>query len=634
MSAWRRFAEWLHLQWPAGTVEKLPEVREDGSTNVPGLFVAGDLRGVPLLKFSADTGARVAERLADDLSRAGQSPAGADVFDLAIVGAGVAGMSAALTARRRGLRFVVLESSEPFSTIVNFPRAKPIYTYPKDMTPAGELAVTASVKEALVDELRGQTVDQGIVPASARVERVAKAPHGFDVVLAGGDTVRARRVLAALGRSGDFRRLDVPGEDLDKVSNRLHDPRDFQARRVLVVGGGDSALESAIALAENGADVTLSYRRADLARPKAENTERANELAASGKLALRLATEVTEIREQDVVLRHADGRSETIPNDFVFAMIGREAPLEFFRRSGVTIAGDRGAKFWATLLAFAGVIGFLYHWKAGGKLTAKFQAHDWFPFQFMRPEDASTLAGTLGIAFQTPAAWFTLAYTLAIVGFGVRRIRRRRTPYVTVQTLTLMAFQIVPLFLLPSVLLPWAGHRGAFGDADRVVTIAPAAATRWEESVLHSPEDPAALLDSVRPDLPADVAAWPDLSLEVSWPIRHAGDRLLLHGADGRLATVRVSDRRIHVHDPTRGSSWWADQLFPASEWDAQGREYWRTIGLILAWPLFLWNVFTYQPMVLWLVISVVQTFVLIPLLIRFWGKGAYCGWICSCGGL
>ena len=233
----RRYAEWLHLRWPAGTVEALPEVREDGSTSVPGLFIAGDLAGTPLLKFALDSGARLAQRTASEL-RGSRSPEG--LVDLAIVGGGVAGMAAALEAKRAGLTFEVLEAAQPFFTIVHFPKAKPIFTYPLAMTPAGSLQVKAEVKEALVDELDAQVRAAGIEARAARAERVERLGADHLVVhLTGGGTVRARRVIVAIGRSGDFRLLDVPGEDLPKVYNRLHDPMEYAGRKAMVVGGGD-----------------------------------------------------------------------------------------------------------------------------------------------------------------------------------------------------------------------------------------------------------------------------------------------------------------------------------------------------------------------------------------------------------
>src|SRR6185295_8024744 len=228
-----RYTRWLHTRWPAGSVEPLPEVAPDGSTRVPGLSISGDLTGIPLLKFALDTGARAVQ---------GLSPSGdPGVLDLVILGAGVSGMAAAVEAKKRDLRFEILEAEEPFATLVNFPRQKPIYTYPRAMEPAGDLKVSADVKEALVAELVEQTEHAGIRPRKARAERVERGGESLVVHLEGGDPIRARRVLIAIGQSGDFRMLGVAGEDLDKVYNRLHDPKDFAGLDALVVGGGDSA---------------------------------------------------------------------------------------------------------------------------------------------------------------------------------------------------------------------------------------------------------------------------------------------------------------------------------------------------------------------------------------------------------
>src|SRR5262245_906897 len=152
---------WLHTGWPAGTVEKLPEVNEDGTTRVPGVRVVGDLTGIPLLKFSADTGARAIQALAreDDFQKRRGS---AGLVDVAIIGAGVSGIAAAMEAKKQGLSYVVFEAAQEFNTIVNFPKAKPIYTYPTDMVPAGQMTLSADVKEALLDELELQRKSHGI----------------------------------------------------------------------------------------------------------------------------------------------------------------------------------------------------------------------------------------------------------------------------------------------------------------------------------------------------------------------------------------------------------------------------------------------------------------------------------------
>ncbi len=568
-----RYARWLHTQWPAGTVEKLPEIAEDGSTNVDGVYVVGDLSGIPLLKFSLDGGARVIGTILDDPAFR-NAPASDGVIDILIVGAGVAGMAAAVEAKKRKRTFRVFEATESFSTIVNFPKAKPIYTYPREMTPQGDLQVTAQVKEALVEELEAQVKAAGVVPEIGRVETIRRDGALIRVTLAGGAEHRARAVVVAIGRSGNFRSLNVPGENLDKVSNRLHDPMDFSGRNVLVVGGGDSALEAAIALAQAGAHVVISYRRAEFSRPKPDNVEKLRALAADpmadvsveqpvservttasvaglgrrpGSITLKLPSEVKEIREDSVDLVTKDGPAVTIPNDNVFLLIGREAPLEFFRRNGLRVAGDMRPKNWAMLGLFLAFCTWLYNWKSGGRFGNLWYENHWFPTNL--GDLASGLAldphGLAGIAVQSassPSFWYTLAYSLLVVIFGVQRIRRRKTPYVKAQTLTLMAVQVLPLFLLPEILLPWMNYHGF---------------------------------------LPQGLA----------------------------------------------------DGLFPVVDY-GHGREFWRAYGLILAWPLMVYNIFTDQPLWWWVALGSVQTFVLIPLAIRYWGKGAYCGWICSCGAL
>lgn len=587
----RKYIKWLHTQWPAGVVEKLPEVKEDYSTNVPGLYITGDLTGIPLLKFSSDSGARVVQTIISDTNFEKQRARSSDakILDLVIIGAGVSGMAAALEAKKAGLHFEILEATEPFSTIVNFPKAKPIYTYPTEMTPTGDLQFTATVKEPLVDELQEQTIKRGIEPLIAHADRVERKGDHFEIILANRDSLLARRVIIAIGRSGNFRKLDVPGEDRDNVYNRLHDPMDFDKKDVLVVGGGDSAMETAIALAQCGANVTLSYRKGEFSRPKPANLDHLNQLIENpaadvsvetpvservttsaggflgasrkpGKINLMMKSQVKKIADKDVILTDSNGQEVTIPNDAVFSMIGREAPLGFFRRSGIRITGEMHTKQWIGFGLFILFCAFVYNWKAGAgaSLTNFFHEHNWFPFNLTewisnlgssiaaQAGDPHTIIGTLNLTVTEPGFYYSLAYCLLVLIFGIKRIKRRNTPYVTIQTISLTTIQIIPLFLLPYFILPILGNLGVF-----------------------------------------------DFGIGKSI----------------------------------------ADALFPAVNY-GYGREYWRAYGLILAWPLFVWNVFTWQPLTWWLIISLVQTFVIIPGIIYFWGKGAYCGWICSCGAM
>src|SRR5688572_3425321 len=433
-----RYAHWLHLMWPAGRVEKLPRVNDDFSTNVPGLYIVGDLTGVPLLKFSSDSGARAVRTIA---KRAQPRAAGGDALDLVVIGGGVAGMAAALEAKSANLRCEILEASEPFSTVVNFPKAKPIYTYPTGMTPAGELQFRDEVhpKEQLLDDLRRETIEKGVTPKIARAERVVRKGDLLEVVLAEGrPSLAARSVIIAIGRSGDFRKLNVPGEDLNKVYNRLHDPKDFADKDVLVVGGGDSALETAIAIAECGGRVTLSYRKAEFSRPKPENVEKLKALVAvpsadvqvekptservttavgdymgahrkPGAIRLMLSSNVKRINELDVVVTDAADAEVTLPNDAVFTMIGRDPPLDFLRRSGVKIAGDRGAVWWTTLVAFLIFCVWMYHWKKEGVTVTGIESVDrvvnvgsWWHARNWFPYGTSSALKSLGGAWANP----------------------------------------------------------------------------------------------------------------------------------------------------------------------------------------------------------------------------------------
>ncbi|MGE9290952.1 MAG: NAD(P)-binding domain-containing protein [Puniceicoccales bacterium] len=588
----KRYAHWLHLKWPAGKIEKLPISGEDGETNIAGIRVSGDLTGIPLLKFSADTGARAIRAFLAESRFNPSRDADDPILDVAIIGGGVSGIAAAKEARQQSLHFAVFEAREAFSTIRNFPKGKPIFTYPTGMEPTGGMHFHSQVKEDLLTELEEQQNESEIVPVSARIESISREGDGLVLQRPDGESIRARAVLVAIGRSGNHRKLGIPGEEKDKVYNRLHDPREYEGQQVLIVGGGDSAAEAAIALTVCGAKVTLSYRKPELSRPKPENTEKLYALAAnpetetgvespsservstsaaswmrganpSGKLTLRLGTEPVQIQDDAVTLKDSQsGEESTLANDVVFSMIGREPPLDFFRRSKLKVLGDRGLTFWLGMSAFILFCFWLYQWKGGKPIPFYGYLPSWLsPNPNALAQWMQNLGGSIGSWFQnpanvlgtfarsasTPSFYYTLAYSAVVVIFGIRRIRYRKTPYVTVQTLTLMTIQVFPLFLLPEILLPWLGHNGAFDS-----------------------------------------------------------------GA-GR---------------------WFADTFFPAVSYDPNGREYWRAYGFILAWPLMAWNWFTAQPLWGWLIVGSIQTFVILPLIIRRWGKGAYCGWICSCGAL
>lgn len=566
----KKYTNWLHGQWPSGTVEKLPIVNADGTTNIPGIYIVGDLKGTPLLKFSADSGAKALHHIQQQPSFHNRKVAD-DTYDVIIVGGGVSGYAAALEAKKSGLKILVLEASSAFSTIKNFPKSKPIYTYPTMMKPEGQLRFDGDigVKETLLASLATQIESEQIPIEIAAVSHVQRKAgiiqvHGDDL-----NTLKAHRVVIAIGRSGKYRQLDVPGFDFDKVVNRLHDPKTYADKNIIVVGGGDSALESAIATSEQGANVTLSYRGRSFSRAKAENIDRIHALADKQALRLEMGSKLSNIEKDHVTINTMHSEKRVLKNDFVLAMIGREAPLEFFRRSGIDIAGTGTIKGWVFLTFFLLLCIAVYDWKGFGFFQPIWNLisfpnnmpgvlsglSDWWSQQV---NDRSTLLGTVATSMLSRSFYYTVIYTSCIAIFGWLRIKRRNTPYVTLQTWTLFLVQLIPLFLLPEVILPWLGYLGVYDSGVGRV-----------------------FADSLFPSY------------------------------------ISSQDLANHV---------WPDWGHP--------RAYWHAYGFILAWPLNVYNVFTDNPIWGWIVISALQTFVIIPLLIYKWGKGAYCGWICSCGAL
>ena len=211
---------WMHTRWPAGVVEKLPESGEFGVTNIPGVRIVGDLTGIPLLKFSSKTGAeavrailrsrisRAMRRLKPE-RKADERPGTADeLLDLAIIGGGVSGVSAAIEAKKAGLNFRIFEATQPFSTVANFPKAKPIYTYPTDLKLEGGLQFTTDVKEALLEELEAQRKAAGIEFTEARIERLEK--RGDEILLHRDDDPKTSHARATGHRGHRAERQSSP----------------------------------------------------------------------------------------------------------------------------------------------------------------------------------------------------------------------------------------------------------------------------------------------------------------------------------------------------------------------------------------------------------------------------------------
>ena len=319
----------------------VPQLDEDLRTSVDGVFVVGELGGLSLVRNAVAQGRRAVEQVAMTLGERG-SRGSSDPVDVAIVGSGPAGLSAALTAKQRDLSCVVLEREGTLGgTLLHYPRQKMVLTQPVEIQPWGRLDRDEYRKEALLEIFEGIVNDYSLeIRFDQLVDDIVRDAESFSVRSPGG-VIRARNVVLAQGRRGLPRKLDVPGEELPKVMYKLLDASSYDNRNILVVGGGDSAIEAALGLMrQKGNRVTLSYRREKLVRIKKKNQDAADRALAGGKLEALFGSQVLEIGERQVELRLADGSTKKLDNDFVFIFAGGIPPFELLHKVGARFGGE------------------------------------------------------------------------------------------------------------------------------------------------------------------------------------------------------------------------------------------------------------------------------------------------------
>lgn len=313
---------------------EIPRLGQDFETNVPGIYVAGELGGMGLIANAATQGAAAA---AAALAAArGAGAGGEDEVDVVIVGAGPAGLAAAMQLQLEGGRYVLLERQDWGGAIRNYPRHNLILTRPLAFPGYGVVSSRQLLKEELVDMLTKIIAETGVtVSEHEPMEEVVADGGGFRVRTSR-RTLRARRVILAVGRRGSPRKLGVPGEDEPRVRYELHDPGAWSDQDVVVVGGGDSAVQSALALAEQGNRVTLSYRRASFTRPRPANQKRIAEAIEAGRIRAVLSSRVVEVGAGDVHLIGPEGELR-VDADAVFVMIGGTLPTALLSRMGIEV---------------------------------------------------------------------------------------------------------------------------------------------------------------------------------------------------------------------------------------------------------------------------------------------------------
>ena len=319
---------------------EIPEVDPEFQTNVPGIFVAGELGGMGLIGNAIEQGKQAIDSIVKHKSKVPGTPA---MLDVVIVGSGPAGLAATLGAKAKGLKSVTVEQDSLGGTVAHFPRGKVVMTRPINLPIYGKANFREVSKEALL-EFWQQVVAKAAIKVNfhERVDSVTPlSGGGFEVV-----TTRAkyltRSVLLAIGRRGTPRKLEVPGEDLNKVLYRLTDPEQYRGLNVAVVGGGDSAIEAAVSLAEQpGTKVLLSYRSEAFSRLKPKNRDKLEALAANGKIDVRLKSSVKSISDRSIELQQ-NGKRGNLPNDFIIVCAGGILPTGFLKSMGVAVETKYG----------------------------------------------------------------------------------------------------------------------------------------------------------------------------------------------------------------------------------------------------------------------------------------------------
>ncbi len=315
----------------------IPHVDQRFETNVPGLFIAGELGGMGLIGNAVEQGRQAVEAIAKrDKSNE------KDLLDLVIVGAGPAGLSASLAAKEKGLRFRTLDQETLGGTVAHFPRGKLVMTRPVTLPLVGKVKFTEISKEQLLDFWTRVVDETGLeINFNERVDKIEPNATGFNVTSPQA-TYRTRAVLLAIGRRGTPRKLDVPGEELNKVVYRLIDAEQYRGQQVLVVGGGDSALEAAASVAEQpGTTVTLSYRSGGFSRAKEKNRQRIAAAEAAGRLTVLFNSNVKQITEHQVTLDQ-EGKVIELANDAVIISAGGILPTGFLKSIGVSVETKHG----------------------------------------------------------------------------------------------------------------------------------------------------------------------------------------------------------------------------------------------------------------------------------------------------
>jgi len=309
----------------------MPILTEDNETVIPGIFIAGELSGLPLVKNAVEQGTKVIKAIASRIPHAGSRAS--EIFDVVIVGLGPSGLSATLSAHEHKLKYVTLEQRAVGGTVSNYPKQKMIMTSPINLPLYGTIKKSEIQKEELIEIWNSMVEKHKLnLHIGEKVEGIVPDGDLFNVTTSSA-SFKTRNVILCLGRRGTPRKLGVKGEELPKVTYGLIDPDAYQKKKIIVVGGGDSAIEAAVVLSKNN-EVILSYRKDSFFRIKDKNSTAIQNAEKSGAVKLMLNSELTEITEKSAFIKKDDSVTE-VENDYIFVLIGGEPPFPLLRSIGI-----------------------------------------------------------------------------------------------------------------------------------------------------------------------------------------------------------------------------------------------------------------------------------------------------------